>query len=92
MDMPAIDTARAMHLGLAEVKASLSSVVSRVEQTGEPVVLMRYSRPAAIIVPVPQERAVAAHARGLLAEYADEEKLEQEGGAFARAMVAKHAR
>lgn len=79
------------HLGVAECKANLSGYVANVERTGEPIVIMRYGKPAAMLVPVPRDHRDAGKARGILSDCADPAKTSREKGAFERAMVAKHA-
>lgn len=81
----------ASRVGLAEAKANLSAIVSQVEQTGTPCIIMRYSKPAAVIMPMPEEPVHVGRARGSLAAYADPSKLPLESSAFEQAMVAKHA-
>lgn len=78
-------------VGLAEAKASLSSLVSKVEDTGVSVVIMKYNKPAVLIVPMPHEVTCAGKARGKLHAFADASKRELEASAFERAMVSKHA-
>lgn len=85
-----IDLERAPRIGLAEAKAGLSGVVARAEETGVAQVIMRYGRPVAAVVALPQEAGPGGRARGLLAAYADAAKAELEEGAFARAMAVKH--
>jgi len=87
----AIDFTSAPRVGLADAKATLSSLVAQVERTGEAQVIMRYGKPAAAIVPLPREKSPAGRARGSLASYADASKTELEKNAFAHAMVMKHA-
>ena len=81
----------AERVGIAEAKASLSELVSRVEGSGEPFVIMRYNKPAAMVVPIPTDENLTSKARGFLAAYADPALADEEQGAFARAMEAKHA-
>lgn len=76
-------------MGLAEVKACLSDVVSRAEHAGGTVV-MRYGKPAALIVPLPRQIDAKRNARGVLAAYARADGYELEEGAPARAMEEKH--
>ena len=85
-----VDLEGAARMGIAEAKAHLSSLVERVEKNGEAAILERYGRPAALVVPLPRVEGTGGRARGLLAEYADEDALGLEEGAFARAMEAKH--
>lgn len=86
-----VDIEQADRYGLADAKAHLSDLVATVERTGEACVIMRYGRPAACIVPLPEGRAAPAkRAKGLLAEYADEDKRAHEKRAFEQAMVVKH--
>lgn len=85
-----VDLECAARMGIAEAKAHLSSLVERVEKNGEAAILERYGRPAALVVPLPRVESAGGRARGLLAEYADEDALGLEEGAFARAMEAKH--
>ncbi len=88
-----LDIKDAPRMELAECKANLSSVVFDVEEREVPVVVMRYGKPAALIVPFPKAPAARSpKARGILAQIADEEKRGLESSAFANAMVAKHAR
>ncbi len=88
-----LDLDAAPRIGLAECKANLSSIVMNVEDNNEPLVMMRYGKPAALIVPFPKTPAARSpKARGILAEIADEKKRELESSAFANAMVAKHVR
>ena len=86
-----LDIDRASRVGMADAKANLSGLIAEVERTGEPYVIMRYNRPAAVISPVPQERAPSRSARGFLHHLADPSKIPLEEGAMARALVAKHA-
>ena len=89
--MPVLEeTHKERRLGVAEAKAHLSDVISSVEQTGEPYVVMRYGRPVAMIVPVPRASRDAGRARGLLADFASDGLRALEEGAFERAMVVKH--
>ena len=80
----------AERVGIAEAKASLSELVSRVEGCGEPFVIMRYNKPAAMVVPIPADENLTPKARGFLAACADPALAAEEQGAFARAMEAKH--
>ncbi len=83
---------QAEKVGLATAKASLSSIVAKVESTGEAVVIMRYNRPVAMVAPIPREPVKGGRARGLLSSYADAGKRGLEAEAFGKAMVSKHAR
>lgn len=85
------EVARAEKIGVAEAKAKLSDVISRVESGGEPCVIMRYNRPVAMVVPMPMQVPRTTRARGGLAEFANPNLRELEAGAFGRAMVKKHA-
>lgn len=82
--------ARAERIGLAEAKANLSGLVSRVEASGEPCVIMRYNQPVAMLVSIPKATPHSNRARGTLAAYANAERRSAEHGAFERAMVEKH--
>ncbi|MDO4437451.1 MAG: hypothetical protein Q4B77_05825 [Coriobacteriaceae bacterium] len=86
-----VDLEHAERVGLADAKANLSGLVARVEQAREACVMMRYNRPAALLVPLPEEAPRTAKARGMLSKYADPSKLSQEEGAFARAVIANYA-
>lgn len=85
-----VDLDRAERVGLADAKANLSSLVTRVEQAREACVMMRYGRPAALLVPLPAAIPEITRARGRLSQYADVSKIDEERGAFARAVIAKH--
>lgn len=85
-----VDLEGAARMGIAEAKAHLSGIVERAEKNGEAAILERYGRPAALVVPLPRAESAGGRARGLLAEYADEDALGLEEEAFARAMEAKH--
>lgn len=85
-----LDIDRASRVGMADAKANLSGLIAEVERTGEPYIVMRYNRPAAVISPVPQERVSSRTARGFFADYADPELAEQEQGAWERAVVEKY--
>ena len=85
-----VDLEGAARMGIAEAKAHLSSLVERAEKNGEAVILERYGRPAALVVALPRAQGAGRRARGLLAEYADADRLALEEGAFARAMEVKH--
>lgn len=85
-----IDLERAERVGLADAKANLSSIVARVERAREACVMMRYGRPAALLVPLPEAAPHTTKARGMLAQYADVSKQGDERDAFARAVIAKH--
>lgn len=89
--MPAVNLDEARRIGLAEAKANLSGLVAQVERTGEPCVIMRYGRPAAVIAPLEPTGAQKARARGVLARYADLGKRDLESGAFGRAVAKRHA-
>lgn len=86
----------AMHIpedhrfGIADAKAHLSSLVTRVEQAGESFVLVRYGRPVARITPYRDEVKPERSARGILSAHADAARREQEQDAFLKAMVDKH--
>lgn len=86
----AIDLDAVQRKGLADCKAHLSDLVANAELNGESYMIMRYNRPAALLIPVPSEPK-QAKARGILSDYADPAKRELESGAWARAMVSKHA-
>lgn len=88
----AVDMERAPRYGLAECKARLSKLVADAELADSGCIIMRYGRPAALLVPIPEEPRPRSRARGALAAFADEDKRELEDGAFARAMAEKHAR
>ena len=85
------DLVGAERVGLAEAKANLSAIVSEVERTGTPCVIMRYNRPAVVIMSLSEEPSPASRAKGSLSAYADADMLAMESSAFERAMVAKHA-
>lgn len=85
-----VDVERAERVGLADAKANLSALVARVEESRDSCVLMRYNRPAALLVPLPDAPPRTTRARGSLAEFASAERRCDEGGAFARAVMAKH--
>lgn len=89
--MPAVNLEEARRIGLAEAKANLSGLVAQVERTGEPCVIMRYGRPAAVIAPLEPTGPRRARARGVLAQYADPGKRALESGAFGRAVAKRHA-
>ena len=82
--------AHAERIGLADAKADLSSIVSRVELQGTPYVITRYNRPVAMLVSVPRTAPRTTKARGMLAPYADGRRRSLEEGAFLRAMREKH--
>lgn len=90
METITVNQDSAEHLGLAEAKAGLSGIVTKVQRSGTSYVIERYGRPAAMIVPVPHQGGGSNRARGLLAAYADSGRQALEEGAFARAMEAKH--
>lgn len=85
-----VDVERAEHVGLADAKANLSALVARVEESRDSCVLMRYNRPAALLVPLPDTPPRTTRARGSLAAFASAERRRDEAGAFARAVTAKH--
>ena len=87
----AIDIEKAPCYGLAECKAKLSELVSDVELAESGCVIMRYGRPTALLLPLPEEPQPTRRARGLLSSFADASAADLESGAFGRAMVAKHA-
>lgn len=86
-----LDVTDVQRVGMADAKANLSGLIAEVERTGEPYIVMRYNRPAAVISPIPQERPAQRTARGFLHHLADPSKIPLEEGAMARALVAKHA-
>lgn len=90
MTMLTVDVERAERVGLADAKANLSALVARVEESRDPCVLMRYNRPAALLVPLPDVPPRTTRARGSLAAFASDERRCDEAGAFARAVTAKH--
>lgn len=83
----ALDVENAQRVGMADAKANLSSLIAEVERTGEPYIVMRYNRPAAVISPMPQERSTQRTARGFFSEYADPELMRAEEGAWERAAI-----
>lgn len=88
-----LDIDNTPRMGLAECKANLSGVIANAEERDESLVVMRYGKPAALIVPFPKaKQARPLRGRGVLAEFADAEKRGLESSAFADAMVAKHVR
>ncbi len=91
MGLPGFDLKEARHIGLAEAKANLSGLVAQVERTGEPCVIMRYGRPAAVIAPLEPIGPQKTRARGTLARYADLGKRDLESGAVGRAVAKWHA-
>lgn len=91
MSLPGFDLKEARSIGLAEAKANLSGLVAQVERTGEPCVIMRYGRPAAVIAPFELTGPRKTRARGALARYADLGKRDLESGAFGRAVAKRHA-
>ncbi len=86
-----VDLDRLHHIGLAEAKSGLSRIVASAESAGESVVIERYGRPAALVVPFPRPASGGMRARGALRDYVDPDKQQLESGAFARAMEVKHA-
>lgn len=86
-----IDIDHATHVGLADAKTNLSGLIAEVERSGEPCVIMRYNRPAAMIAPLPEQHATSCKARGMLAAFADPSRIDREADAFRQAIMAKHA-
>ena len=83
-------------MGVAEAKANFSALVTDVNRTGTPCVVMRYNKPLVLIVPARgKDEVVSRGARGSLADFAatsqDPARLDAEKDAFRKAMVSKHA-
>lgn len=88
----AVDMESAPRYGLAECKAHLSELVADAERAETSCIIMRYGKPAALLVPIPASPKPSGRARGSLASFANPSRREREEGAFERAMVEKHAR
>ena len=82
-----LDVESARRVGMADAKANLSGLIAEVERTGEPYIVMRYNRPAAVISPMPQERSTQRTARGFFSEYANPGLVHLEEGAWERAAI-----
>lgn len=74
-------------LSLSEAKATLSSVIQRVDDYGESVIIKRHNKPVARIVPF--AHSAKEPLAGSLSKYAKRGISEE--GALAEAMVNKHA-
>lgn len=74
-------------IGVADVKKNLSQIVQSVQNGSDPVIIMRYGKPAAMIVPVPNESRMVPSHGGMLRKYADPAKRELENGAWEREAV-----
>jgi prevent-host-death family protein len=48
----------AEHIGIEEARKNLGPLVSRVQYSGAEIILTRNSKPAAMLVPIPQEPAM----------------------------------
>ena len=89
-------TTQPRRMGVAEAKANFSAIVTDVDRTGTPCVVMRYNKPLVLIVPAHgKDEVVGRGARGSLADFAatsqDPTRLDAEKSAFRKAMVIKHA-
>lgn len=86
-----LDIDNAPRMSLAECKANLCDVITDVEERDGGLVVTRYGKPAAIIIPFPKAvQARPLRGRGILSDVADAEKRTLESSAFANAMAAKH--
>ena len=91
MALAVTDYANSPRIGLAACKANLSGIVSDAERYGTATVVMRYGKPAAVVIPFPEDQAAkTAAAKGLLSDFADEGKAGLEASAFMSAMIRKH--
>ncbi|NCA32503.1 type II toxin-antitoxin system Phd/YefM family antitoxin [Adlercreutzia muris] len=81
----------AASIALAEAKASLSSVVRRVDETGAEFVVTVRNRPCAMIVPIPKPAPRQLRAAGALAGRRPVASRETERAAYRQALEAKYA-
>ena len=57
MALAVTDYANSPRIGLAACKANLSGIVSDAERYGTATVVMRYGKPAAVVIPFPKDQA-----------------------------------
>lgn len=78
-------------IALTDAKATLSSVVKKVSESGNEYVITIRDKPAAMIVPIPKPAPTKLKAMGMLAKKRPVASREEEKASYAEALEEKYA-